>query len=135
MFPRSSRPTPYLNMTLRWSLLFIPSTGFIPSITAVCLMFPMCTVVLKPRTISVGWKRRQTVAWKYWQATGWLLLGLMATIPLLSCELAMSRARAALCWALTRRQAALFLLMLDTCQWTLLVLRLVSNVTYMDGTE
>lgn len=78
---KSTRVLSYLNMTLRWSLLFIPSTGFIPSMTAVCLMLPMWTVVLNPRTISVGWKRRQTVAWKYWQATGWLLLGLMATIP------------------------------------------------------
>ena len=54
-----------LNITLLWSLLFIPSTGLMPSITAVCLMLPMWTVVLKPLTISVGWKRTQTVAWKY----------------------------------------------------------------------
>ena len=104
----------YLNLTLAWSLLFIPLTGKIPSITAVWRMLPMWTVVLKPGTISVGWKRTQTLAWKYWHATGWLLWGLMATIPLLSWDRGMSRARAALCWALTSLHAALFLLILDT---------------------
>ena len=51
-----------LNMTLAWSLLFIPLTGKMPSMTAVCLMLPMWTVVLNPGTISVGWKRTQTLA-------------------------------------------------------------------------
>ena len=53
-----------LNMTLAWSLLLIPFSGKMPSMTAVCLMLPMWTVVLNPGTISVGWKRTQTLAWR-----------------------------------------------------------------------
>ena len=55
----------YLNMTLAWSLLFIPFTGKIPSMTAVCRMLPMWTVVRKPATISVGWNNTHTLACSY----------------------------------------------------------------------
>ena len=52
---------------------------------------------------------------------GWMLWGLMATMPRLSCDRGMSRARAALCWARTRRHAALLRRMLDTWSWNVIM--------------
>ena len=54
------------------------------------------------------------LTWKYWHAIGWLLWGLMATMPRLSWDSGMSSARAALCCARTSRHAALLRRMLDT---------------------
>ena len=66
----------YLNMTLAWSLLFIPLTGKIPSMTAVCRMLPMWTVVRKPATISVGWNSTHTLACSYYFVVKyWPLIG------------------------------------------------------------